>query len=120
MDDLKDRGLFEDTLIYITSEFGRSPTEDGGGGRSHNARGLSTVLAGGGIKGGMAYGSTDELGGSAVENKVHVKDIHATVLNQLGFNHEQLTYRTGGRDFRLTQPTRTLPQGGTVVEGIVA
>jgi len=120
MDDLKDRGMFEDTLIYITSEFGRSPTEDGGGGRSHNARGLSTVLAGGGIKGGMAYGSTDELGGAAVENKVHVKDIHATVLNQLGFDHEQLTYRTGGRDFRLTQPTRTLPQGGQVVEGILA
>ena len=120
MDDLKDRGMFEDTLIYITSEFGRSPTEDGGGGRSHNARGLSTVLAGGGIKGGMAYGSTDELGGAAVENKVHVKDIHATVLNQLGFDHEQLTYRTGGRDFRLTQPTRALPQGGQVVEGIVA
>ena len=120
MDDLKDRGMFEDTLIYITSEFGRSPTEDGGGGRSHNARGLSTVLAGGGIKGGMAYGSTDEIGAAAVENKVHVKDIHATVMNQLGFDHEQLTYRTGGRDFRLTQPTRTLPQGGQVVEGIVA
>ena len=120
MDDLKDRGLFEDTLIYITSEFGRTPREDGRGGRGHNKRAMSTVLAGGGIKGGMAYGSTDEIGGAAVENKVHVKDIHATVLNQLGFDHEQLTFRTGGRDFRLTQPTRTLPQGGQVVEGIVA
>ena len=75
MDDLKERGLFEDTLIYISSEFGRSPTEDGGGGRSHNARGMSTVLAGGGIKGGLGYGSTDELGGSAVKNKVHVKGL---------------------------------------------
>jgi len=120
MDDLKERGMFKDTLIYITSEFGRSPTEDGGGGRSHNARGLSTVLMGGGIKGGMAYGSTDELGGAAVENKVHVKDIHATVLDRLGFDHEQLTFRTGGRDFRLTQPTRSLPQGGMPVKGILA
>ena len=120
VDDLKERGLFNDTLIYITSEFGRSSREDGAGGRGHNARALSTVLMGGGIKGGMAYGSTDELGGAAVENKVHVKDIHATVLNQLGFDHEQLTFRTGGRDFRLTQATRTLPQGGTVVNGILA
>ena len=120
MDDLKERGMFDDTLIYITSEFGRTSHEDGGGGRSHNAKGMSTVLAGGGIKGGMAYGSTNELGSAAVENKVHVKDIHATVLNQLGFDHEQLTFRTGGRDFRLTQPTRTLPQGGQLVEGIVA
>jgi len=120
VDDLKEKGLFNDTLIYITSEFGRTPREDGGGGRGHNARALSTVLLGGGIKGGMAYGSTDELGGSAVENKVHVKDIHATVLNQLGFDHEQLTFRVAGRDFRLTQPTRTLPQGGQVVKGIVA
>ena len=120
MDDLKDRGLFEDTLIYITSEFGRSPTEDGGGGRSHNARGLSTVLMGGGIKGGIAYGSTDEIGGAAVENKVHVKDIHATVMDLLGFDHEQLTYRTAGRDFRLTQATRSLPQGGMPVKGIIA
>ena len=120
MDDLKERGLFEDTLIYITSEFGRSPTEDGGGGRSHNARGLSTVLMGGGIKGGIAYGSTDEIGGAAVENKVHVKDIHATVMDLLGFDHEQLTYRTAGRDFRLTQATRSLPQGGMPVKGIIA
>ena len=120
VDDLKERGLFEDTLIYITSEFGRSPTEDGAGGRSHNARGLSTVLLGGGIKGGIAYGSTDELGGAAAENKVHVKDIHATVMDRLGFDHEQLTFRTAGRDFRLTQPTRSLPQGGMPVTGILA
>ena len=120
MDDLKDRGMFEDTLIYITSEFGRSPTEDGGGGRSHNARGLSTVLAGGGIKGGMAYGSTDEIGAATGENPVHVKDIHATVLNQLGFDHEQLTFRVGGRPFRLTQPIRDGERDSQVVEGILA
>ncbi len=120
VDDLKERGLFEDTLIYITSEFGRSPTEDGTGGRSHNARAFSTVLMGGGIKGGMAYGSTDVVGGAAVENKVHVKDIHATVLDRLGFDHKQLTFRYGGRDFRLTQPTRSLPQGGIPVKGILA
>ena len=120
MDDLKDRGMFKDTLIYITSEFGRTPREDGRGGRGHNKNAMSTVLAGGGIKGGMAYGSTDEIGGAAEENPVHVKDIHATVLNRLGFDHEQLTFRTGGRDFRLTQPTRSLPQGGMPVQGILA
>ena len=75
---------------------------------------------GGGIKGGIAYGSTDEIGGAAVENKVHVKDIHATVMDLLGFDHEQLTYRTAGRDFRLTQATRSLPQGGMPVKGIIA
>jgi uncharacterized protein (DUF1501 family) len=120
VDDLKERGLFEDTLIYITSEFGRSVTEDGGGGRSHNARALSTVLLGGGIKGGIAYGETDELGGAAVKDKAHVKDIHATVLDLLGFDHEQLTFNTAGRDFRLTQATNSLPQGGTPIKGIMS
>jgi hypothetical protein len=120
IDDLKEKGMFEDTLIYITSEFGRTSTEDGGGGRSHNARGFSTVFVGGGVKGGFSYGATDEIGSAAVKDKVHVKDIHATILNQLGFDHEQLTFATGGRDFRLTQPTRTLPQGGMPVKGILA
>ena len=120
MDDLKDRGLFEDTLIYITSEFGRTPREDGRGGRGHNKRAMSTVLAGGGIKGGMAYGSTDEIGAAAEENPVHVKDIHATVLNQLGFDHEQLSFPIGGRKFRLTQPAGKRVEGGQVVEGILA
>ena len=120
MDDLKERGMFKDTLIYITSEFGRTPREDGRGGRGHNKSAMSTVLAGGGIKGGMAYGSTDEIGGTAEENPVHVKDIHATILNQLGFDHEQLTFRVGGRPFRLTQPIRDGGQGGQVVEGILA
>ena len=114
MDDLKDRGMFDDTLIYITSEFGRSPTEDGRGGRSHNSRGFSTVLAGGGIKGGMAYGSTDELGGVAVENRVHMRDLHATILYLLGVDHEQLTYRYAGRDFRLTDVE------GNIVHDIIA
>jgi hypothetical protein len=81
---------------------------------------MSTVLAGGGIKGGMAYGSTDEIGDAVEENPVHVKDIHATILNQLGFDHEQLTFRVGGRPFRLTQPIRDGGQGGQVVEGILA
>ncbi len=120
MDDLKERGMFKDTLIYITSEFGRTPREDGRGGRGHNKSAMSTVLAGGGIKGGMAYGSTDEIGAAAEENPVHVKDIHATILNQLGFDHEQLTFRVGGGPFRLTQPLVKGEQGGQVVEGIVA
>ena len=120
MDDLKDRGLFEDTLIYITSEFGRKPTEDRNGGRGHNKSAMSTVLAGGGIKGGIAYGSTDEIGGAAEESPVHVKDIHATVLNQLGFDHEQLSFPIGGREFRLTQPAGKRVEGGQVVEGILA
>lgn len=120
VDDLKERGLFEDTLIYITSEFGRSSTEDGGGGRSHNARALSTVLLGGGIKGGISYGETDELGSAAVKDRAHVKDIHATVLDLLGFDHEQLTFNTAGRDFRLTQPTNSLPQGGAPIGGIMS
>ena len=112
--------MFKDTLIYITSEFGRTPREDGRGGRGHNKDAMSTVLAGGGIKGGMAYGSTDEIGGAAGENPVHVKDIHATVLNQLGFDHEQLTFRIGGRPFRLTQPSRDGERDSQVVEGILA
>ena len=113
MTDLKDRGLFEETIIASSTEFGRSSTEDGPGGRSHNARAFSSWLAGGGIKGGQIYGSTDELGAAAVDNKVHVHELHSTILHALGFDSERLTYRNSGRDFRLTdvsgaQPVRSL------------
>ena len=100
--DLKQRGMLDDTLVIIGGEFGRTPTSEGGSGRDHNPYGFSVVLAGGGIKGGIAHGATDEFGFRAVQDVVHVHDLHATILNQLGFNHEKFTYRYAGRDFRLT------------------
>lgn len=102
--DLKQRGLFEDTLIVWGGEFGRTPTVEIGGsyGRDHNHYGFTVWLAGGGIRGGQKYGATDELGFQAVERPVSVHDLHATMLHLLGFDHEQLTYRYAGRDFRLT------------------
>ena len=106
--DLKARGMFEDTLILWGGEFGRTPTVelgDGGKsklGRDHNHYGFSVWLAGGGIRGGRAYGATDEFGFKAVEKRASVHDLHATVLHCLGFDHERLTYRHAGRDFRLT------------------
>ncbi len=100
--DLKSRGLLDDTLILWGGEFGRTPVSEGGSGRDHNHHGFSVWLAGGGIKGGMTYGSTDEFGFAAVENKVHVHDLHATILHLMGIDHENLTYRYSGRDFRLT------------------
>jgi len=100
--DLKSRGLFEDTLIVWTTEFGRTPFTDGPNGRSHHANAFSSWLAGGGIKGGIAYGKTDDYGAKVVENEVHVHDFHATILHLLGFDHERLTFRHAGRDFRLT------------------
>lgn len=101
--DLKARGLLEDTLIWWGGEFGRTPTAEGGGtGRDHNQEGFTMWLAGGGVKGGMRYGSTDDYGYYATENKVHIHDLHATILHQLGLDHERLTYRYAGRDFRLT------------------
>ncbi|HUQ68829.1 MAG TPA: DUF1501 domain-containing protein [Planctomycetaceae bacterium] len=104
--DLKSRGLLDDTLVLWGGEFGRTPyaqdDKKGKPGRDHHATGFTTVLAGGGIKGGLMYGSTDEFGMHAVENRVHVHDLHATILHQLGLNHEQLTYRYSGRDYRLT------------------
>jgi uncharacterized protein (DUF1501 family) len=117
--DLKQKGMFKDTLIMWGGEFGRSPSADGnmaGGtpGRNHNGRAFSLWLAGGGVKGGQAYGATDELGYRAVENKVHIHDLHATLLHLLGFNHERLTYRYNGRDFRLTDVY------GNVVKGVIA
>jgi len=109
--DLKSRGLFEDTLVVCGTEFGRTPVlETGGGGaggrvtngRDHNPFGFSIWLAGGGVKGGMTYGKTDDFGFKAVENPVHVHDLHATILHLMGIDHEQLTYNYSGRDFRLT------------------
>jgi hypothetical protein len=100
--DLKRRGLLKDTLVICSGEFGRTPTAQGNDGRDHNHRGFSLWMAGGGVKGGYVHGATDELGFEAVENKMHVHDLHATVLHLLGFDHEKLTYRYAGRDFRLT------------------
>ena len=100
--DLKQRGLFEETLIVWAGEFGRTPFAQGSDGRDHNPFGFSVWLAGGGIKGGTTYGATDDLGYHAVENVATVYDLWATVLHQLGVDHEALTYRFGGRDFRLT------------------
>jgi uncharacterized protein (DUF1501 family) len=109
--DLKDRGLFDDTLVIWGGEFGRTPTvelprpgSNAGkvNGRDHNHYGFTVWLAGGGARGGHVHGQTDEFGFRAVEDRVHVHDLHATVLHLLGFDHTQLTYRFAGRDFRLT------------------
>ena len=101
--DLKARGLLEDTIVWWGSEFGRTPyAEKNGTGRDHNPTGFSVLLAGGGFKPGFAYGETDEFGHFAVENNVHIHDLHATILHQLGLDHERLTFRHDGRDYRLT------------------
>jgi len=100
--DLKARGLLQETLIVFSGEFGRTPFSQGGDGRDHNPYGFSLWLAGGGIKGGTVYGATDELGYYATENICTVYDLYATMLHLLGIDHERLTYRFGGRDFRLT------------------
>jgi hypothetical protein len=100
--DLKRRGLLEDTLVVWTAEFGRTPTGQNGKGRDHSPRGFSTWLAGGGVKGGQVIGATDPFGYAAVENKVHVHDLHATILHLMGLDHTLLTYFHGGRDHRLT------------------
>ena len=103
--DLKARGLLDDTLIWWGGEFGRTPTAEGSGpsaGRDHNQEGFTMWLAGGGVKGGIRYGTTDDYGYYAAENKVHIHDLHATILDLLGLDHERLTYRYAGRDFRLT------------------
>ena len=100
--DLKSRGLLDETLVVWGGEFGRTPWSEGAKGRDHHARGFSMWLAGGGVKGGLAFGNTDEFGNEAIENKVHVHDLHATVLHLLGLDHTRLTYRYSGRDFRLT------------------
>lgn len=99
--DLKQRGMLDDTLIIWGGEFGRTPMAQGSG-RDHHIRGFSLWMAGGGVKGGVSYGNTDELGYYAVEDIVHVHDFHATILHLLGIDHQKLTYRFQGRDFRLT------------------
>jgi len=100
--DLKSRGLFDETLIIWGGEFGRTPTAQGAKGRNHHATGFSVWLAGGGVRGGMTHGATDDLGVHAVENRMSVHDLHATILHLMGLDHERLTYRYSGRDFRLT------------------
>ncbi len=100
--DLKARGMLDETLVLWGGEFGRTPTSEGAKGRDHNNHGFSVWMAGGGVKGGMAWGATDEFGFSAVEGKMHVYDLQATILHLMGLNHEKLTYRYSGRDFRLT------------------
>jgi uncharacterized protein (DUF1501 family) len=108
--DLKQRGLLDETLVLWGGEFGRTPTVEltqGGipkatAGRDHNHHGFSVWLAGGGVKGGMAYGATDDFGFQAIDKRVHVHDLHATMLHLLGLDHERLTYRHAGRNYRLT------------------
>ena len=100
--DLKQRGLLDDTLVLWGGEFGRTPDGKRPDGRDHNAKGYTMWMAGGGVRGGLSYGATDDYGAQAVENPVHVHDLHATVLALLGLDHEKLTYRYAGRDFRLT------------------
>ena len=119
--DLKARGLLEDTLVVWGGEFGRTPyaqndkdKDPAKAGRDHHHSGFSMFLAGGGVRGGMMYGATDEFGMHAVENRMHVHDLHATILHLLGIDHERLTYRYSGRDFRLTDVH------GNVVHDIIA
>ena len=112
--DLKQRGLLDDTLVIWGGEFGRMPMSEKGTGRDHNPWGYSVWLAGAGVKGGYAYGATDPVGLRAAENKVHVHDLHATILHLLGFDHELLTYFHNGRDERLTDVA------GRVVQDILA
>lgn len=100
--DLKNRGMLDDTIIVWATEFGRTPTKEGKNGRGHHRDCFSVWLAGGGFKGGHVHGATDEIGKYAVENPVEVHDLHATILHQLGMDHERLTFRHAGRDFRLT------------------
>jgi Protein of unknown function (DUF1501) len=118
LSDLKQRGLLDSTLVVWGGEFGRKSTRDRNGydvpGRDHNARAFSVVLAGGGVKGGTVHGATDEFGSAAVQDKVHPHDLHATILHCMGLDHEKLTYRFNGRDFRLTDVA------GNVVKPVLA
>ena len=114
LQDLKSRGLLKDTLVVIGGEFGRTPCAQGTDGRDHNPHGFTMLLAGGGVKTGFNYGATDDYGYYATENKVHIHDLHATILHLLGLNHLKLTYRYAGRDFRLTDVS------GNVVHDIIA
>lgn len=100
--DLKQLGMLEDTLVLWGGEFGRTPVSEGGSGRDHNHYGFTVWMAGGGVRGGTVHGATDDFGFKAVENPTSVHDLHATMLHLMGFDHEKLTYRYAGRDFRLT------------------
>jgi hypothetical protein len=111
--DLRSRGLLDDTVVLWGGEFGRTPVAQKGDGRDHHPFGFTMWLAGGGVKGGMVHGATDEFGWNAVDKKVHVHDLHATLLHLLGIDHERLTYRYSGRDYRLTDVS------GTVVKEIL-
>jgi uncharacterized protein (DUF1501 family) len=106
--------LLDETIVLWGGEFGRTPASQGGDGRDHNHWGFSIWLAGGGFRGGMAYGATDEFGFRAEDKRTHVHDLHATILHQLGLDHERLTFRYGGRDHRLTDVH------GQVIREIVA
>jgi hypothetical protein len=112
--DLKARGMLDDTLVIWGGEFGRTSDSQGGKGRDHNPAGFTIWMAGGGVKGGFHYGATDPFGYKAVENKVHVNDLHATLLHLMGIDHERLTYRHNGRNFRLTDV------GGEVIRDVIA
>ena len=112
--DLKRRGMLEDTLVVWTTEFGRTPGVDGEKGRGHHSACYSSWMAGAGVRGGLTYGSTDEVGGTVAENRVHVHDFHATLLHLMGLDHERLTFRHGGRDYRLTDVH------GNVVKALLA
>jgi hypothetical protein len=112
--DLKQRGQLDETLVVWGGEFGRTPTSEGQKGRDHNNKGFSMWLAGGGVKGGLVYGATDEFGYAAVGKPVHIHDLHATILHCMGIDHERLTFRYSGRDFRLTDVS------GVVVKDILA
>lgn len=112
--DLKQRGMLDETLVVWTTEFGRTPGVDGEKGRGHHSACFSSWIAGGGVRGGMSYGSTDEIAATVAENRVHVHDFHATILHLLGIDHTRLTYRHAGRDYRLTDVA------GTVVHDILA
>jgi uncharacterized protein (DUF1501 family) len=106
--------MLDDTLVVWGGEFGRTPTAEGTDGREHHPFGFTMFLAGGGIRGGMTYGATDDFGWHAVENRVHVHDLHATILHLMGIDHTKLTYRYSGRDYRLTDVH------GRVVKDILA
>jgi uncharacterized protein (DUF1501 family) len=111
--DLKSRGMLESTLVVWGGEFGRTPMSQGTTGRDHNPFGFTMWLAGGGVKGGVTYGATDDYGYYAIQDRVHIHDLHATILHLLGMDHKQLTFRFGGRDMRLTDVH------GEVIKGIL-
>ncbi len=111
LSDLKARGLLKDTLVVWAGEFGRTPYAQGSDGRDHNHKGYTIWMAGGGVKAGHAYGATDDIGHKAVEDPMHIHDWHATILHLLGLDHKRLTYRYGGRDFRLTETQGQVAHG---------